>query len=363
MAQLPLVPGHSTLVDVAKSFDPQGNVAVVAELLNQSNEIIQYMPFNEGNLPTGHKAVVRAGLPAVTLRRFYQGVTPSKSGRATIEDVCAMQEGRNEIDKDLAELNGNVNAFRLSESMAFVEAMGQAFAAQIVYGDTTLNKDGVLGLTPRYNNIANVNGVAFNTAANIINAGGTSTDNTSVWLVVWGKETVTGIFPKASRAGLEQEDLGVQDAFDANNLRYRAYMERWVWKYGLHLKDWRYAVRIANISVSDLVGQINTQSNAIPSPATLLLKLMAKAMARIPSMGMGTATFLASRTVKEMLSIQAMDKGQNVLAVEPGMNQFGAVSPGSVAGTGTGIRGGKLTFLGVPILTVDAISNAEAKVV
>lgn len=356
MANLPLVPGHSTLVDVAKSFDPQGNVAVVAELLNQSNEIIQYMPFNEGNLPTGHKAVVRAGLPAVTLRRFYQGVTPSKSGRATIEDVCAMQEGRNEIDKDLAELNGNVNAFRLSESMAFVESMNETFAQQIIYGDTTTNKDGVLGLTPRYNHLT---GTANQTAGNIIDAGGTGSDNTSVWLVVWGKETVTGIYPKASKAGLEQEDLGVQDAFDASNNRYRAYMERWVWKYGLHVKDWRYVVRIANVDVSDLTGQTGTQAI---TAATWLNKLMIKALARIPSMGMGTPTFLASRTVKEMLSIGALDKSQNALSFTEAVNQFGAVGAGSVAGTGTGIRGGKLLFMGVPVLTVDRIISAEVQV-
>lgn len=363
MANLPLVAGHATLVDVAKSFDPQGNVATVAELLNQSNEIIQYMPFNEGNLPTGHKAVVRAGLPTVTLRRFYQGVTPSKSGRATIEDVCAMQEGRDEVDKDLAELNGNVAAFRLSEAMAFVESMNQAFSQQIIYGDTTTNKDGVLGLTPRYNSKT----VSINTSANIIDAGGASTDNTSVWLVVWGKETVTGIYPKASKAGLEQEDLGIQDAFDGNTPpgRYRAYMSRWVWKYGLHVKDWRYAVRIANISTADLVGQTGTQSNATStgSPATLLIKLMAKAMARIPSMGMGNPTFLASRTVKEMLSIQALDKGQNALSFSEGLNTFGTVAPGSVGGTGTGLRGGRLLFQGVPVLTVDALTAAEARVV
>jgi hypothetical protein len=356
MANLPLVPGHATLVDVAKSFDPNGNVAVVAELLNQSNEIIQYMPFNEGNLPTGHKAVVRAGLPNVTLRRFYQGVTPSKSGRATIEDVCAMQEGRNEIDKDLAELNGNVNAFRLSESMAFVEAMNEKFAQQVMYGDTSVNKDGVLGLTPRYNSLS----ATVNTSANILDAGGTGSDNTSVWLVVWGKQTVTGIYPKASKAGLEQEDLGVQDAFDANNNRFRAYMERWVWKYGLHVKDWRYAVRIANIDLSDLVGQ--TGSQAITA-ATWINKLMIKALARVPNMGMGQATFLASRTVKEMLSIGALDKSQNALSFTEAVNQFGTVAPGSVSGAGTGMRGGKLLFMGVPVLTVDQILGTEARVV
>lgn len=343
------------LIDIAKSFDPQGKVAVVAELLNQSNEVIQYMNFIEGNLPTGHKGVVRAGLPSVTLRRFYKGVTPSKSGRDTIEDVCAMLEGRNEIDKDLADLNGNAAAFRLSEGLAFIEAMNQEFAQQIMYGDTTTNKDGILGLTPRFNAIAGATN-----AQNIIDAGGTGSDNTSIWLVVWGENTVTGIYPKASKAGLVQEDLGVIDAFDVNNNRFRAYAELYQWKFGLHVKDWRYAVRIANVDVSDLTGQTGTQAI---TAATWINKLMAKATARIPSMGMGTATFLASRTVKEMLAIGALDKSQNALGFNDAINQYGKVGPGSVAGTGTGIRGGQLTYLGVPVLTVDSILATEARVV
>ena len=354
MATLPLVGGRNTLIDVAKSFGPDGKVAVLAELLNQSNEIISYMNFIEGNLPTGHKGVVRAGLPTVTLRSFYKGVKPSKSGRATIEDVCAMAEGRNEIDKDLADLNGNTAAFRLSEGLAFVEAMNQTFAQQIMYGDTSTTPDGVLGLTPRYNSLSAQSG------ANIIDAGGSGSDNTSIWLVCWGENTVTGIYPKGSQAGLVQQDLGEIDAFDENNDRFRAYAELWKWKFGLHVKDWRYAVRIANVDVSDLVGQTGTQA---VTAATWINKLMIKALARIPSMGMGTATFLASRTVKEMLSIGALDKSQNALAFTQAVNQFGNVAPGSVAGQGTGIQGGVLTFMGVPVLTVDQILSTEARVV
>jgi hypothetical protein len=356
MANLPGIPGHATLIDIAKSFDPKGNVATVAELLNQSNEIVQYMNFIEGNLPTGHKAVVRAGLPSVTLRQFYKGVAPSKSGRATIEDVCAMQEGRNEIDKDLCDLNGNSAAFRMSEALAFIESMNQTFSQQVMYGDTSSNKDGILGLTPRYNSLSASNP----SSANIIDAGGTGTDNTSVWLAVWGAETVTGIYPKGSKAGLVQEDLGIIDAFDSSNNRYRAYADLWQWKYGLHVKDWRYAVRIANIDTSDLIGQSGTQAI---TAATWINKLMIKAMARIPSMGMGTATFLASRTVKEMLSIGALDKSQNALSFSASVNQYGTVAPGSVAGSGTGIKGGQLLFQGVPVLTVDQILATEARVV
>jgi hypothetical protein len=343
-----------TLIDIAKSFDPQGKVAVVAELLNQSNEVIQYMNFIEGNLPTGHKGVVRAGLPSVTLRRFYKGVTPSKSGRDTIEDVCAMLEGRNEIDKDLADLNGNADSFRLSEGLAFIEAMNQEFAQQVLYGNTSTNKDGILGLTPRYNAIAGATN-----GQNIINAGGMGGNNTSVWLVVWGDNTVTGIYPKGSKAGLVQEDLGIIDAFDQNQNRFRAYAELYQWKFGLHVKDWRYAVRIANVNVSDLTGQSGTQAN---TAQTWLPYLMMKAYARIPSMGMGTATFLANRTVKEMLSVGAVQKTVYGLTMEQAGNQFGNVQPGSVAGTGTGIRGGQLKFFGTPVLTVDQILSTEAAI-
>ena len=255
MATMPLVSsGRNTLIDIAKSFGPDGKVATVAELLNQSNELIQYMNFIEGNLPTGHKGVVRTGLPTVQLRSFYRGVKVSKSGRATIEDVCAMLEGRNEIDKDLADLNGNAPAFRLSEGLSFIESMNQSFAQQLIYGDTSANPDGVLGLTPRYNSLSATN------SQNIIDAGGSGSDNTSVWLVVWGENTVTGIYPKGSQAGLTQQDLGEIDAFDENNDRFRAYAELWKWKFGLHVKDWRYAVRIANIDVSDLTGQTGTQA-------------------------------------------------------------------------------------------------------
>jgi hypothetical protein len=304
-------------------------------------------------MPTGHKASVRVGLPTVGFREFYKGVQISKSGRATIEDVCCMLEGRNEIDKDLAELNGNTEAFRLSEGLSFIEAMTEQFAQSVIYGNTATNKDGILGLTPRYSSKAATSG------QNIIDAGGTGNTNTSVWLVVWGENTVTGIYPKGSKAGLVQEDLGIIDAFDASNNRFRAYAELWQWKYGLHVKDWRYAVRIANVLAADLTGQSGTQAI---TASTWLNKLMIKALARIPSMGRGTATFLANRTVKEMLSIGALDKSQNALSFTEAVNQYGTVAPGSVAGSGTGIQGGQLRFMGVPVLTVDQILATESQV-
>ncbi len=77
----------------------------------------------------------------------------------------------------------------MSEALAFIESMNQSFTQQVIYGDTSSNKDGILGLTPRYNSLS----ASANSSANIIDAGGTGSDNTSVWLVVWGAETIRNV--------------------------------------------------------------------------------------------------------------------------------------------------------------------------
>lgn len=338
--------GKVTLLDWAKSLDPDGNTATVVELLNQTNEILTDMPFIEGNLPTGHRTTIRTGLPTSIWRQMYQGVPPSKSVRAQIEDACGMLETRSEIDRDMADLNGNTAAFRLSEAESFIESMNETMATTLFYGNTATNPERFMGLAPRYSSLSAAN------AQNIIDAGGSGSDNTSVWLVVWGPNTITGIFPKGSKAGIFHEDLGLIDAFDASQNRFRAYADHWQWKNGITVRDWRYVVRICNVDLSDLTGQATTQAN---TASTLLIKLMIRAMARIPFMGKGNAVFYGNRTVKEMLSIQALDKTSSVLSIQPGVNQFGVVSPGSV-------NNGMLSLLGVPIRTVDQLTITETRV-
>lgn len=338
--------GAVTLLDFAKSLDPNGNTATVVELLNQTNEILTDMVWKEGNLPTGHQTTIRTGLPTAIWRKLYQGVPPSKSIRAKITDNCGMLETRAEVDKDLAQLNGNTAAFRMSEADAFIEAMNQTMATQLFYGDASDDPDSFTGLAPRYSDVTATNG------ANILDAGGSGSDNTSIYLVVWGESTVHGIFPKGSKAGLEHTDLGLIDAFDDNNNRFRAYADHWQWKCGLTVKDWRYVVRIGSIDVSDLEGLTGTQAL---TAATSIIKLMAKAMARIPARGKGKACFYANRTVISMLSVLALEKSSSVLSIQEAIGQLGEVSPGS-AGNST------LKFLGVPVRTTDALLNTEAAI-
>jgi len=55
-----------TYSDWAKRLDDGYRVAMIIELLSQTNEILDDMLVMEGNLPTGHKTTVRTGLPQAT---------------------------------------------------------------------------------------------------------------------------------------------------------------------------------------------------------------------------------------------------------------------------------------------------------
>ena len=51
---------HPTLADVAKATDPDGKIATIVEILNETNEMLDDMVWVEGNLTTGLRTTVRA---------------------------------------------------------------------------------------------------------------------------------------------------------------------------------------------------------------------------------------------------------------------------------------------------------------
>lgn len=321
-----------TLIDWAKRLDPNGALAEIVEVLNDTNEINQDIPYIEGNLPTGHRSTIRTGIPTPTWRLLNYGVVPTKSTTAQVDDTCGMMEAYAEQDKDLVNLNANPKAFRFTEDKAHLEGMGQELASTIFYGNTLVNPEKFVGLAPRYNALSGAD-----SAENVIAGGGAGADNMSVWLIVWGSETVHGIFPKNSKAGLMVEDLGQVTLIDANGGRYEGYRTHFQQKVGLVVRDWRYAVRICNIDVSDLT------KDASGSSADLL-DLMAQAVHKPPSLNKGRAVFYANQTCLTFLDRQVMNRSNMNLTY----SDFG----------------GKMimNFRGIPIRKCDALLETESLV-
>jgi len=318
-----------TLLDLTKRLDPNGSISAIAEILSETNEIFDDMPWIEANGVTGHVTTVRSGLPEATWRALNYGVPPSKSTTKQITDHIGMLEAYSEVDKDLAMLNGNTASFRISEDRSFLEAMNQEISKTIFYGDV-INEKSFFGLAPRFN------ATNAESGQNIIKGGGTGSDNTSIYLVVWGPNTVHGIYPKGSKAGLSVKDLGEVTVEDAEGGKYQALRTHYQWKAGLTVRDWRYVVRIANIDVSDLTKNASSGAD--------LIDLMVQALEIVPSLSIGTPVFYCNKTIKSFLRRQVINKNNVNLSLD------------SVAGKKI------LSFDGVPVKRCDQILNTESAI-
>jgi len=325
-----------TYLDIMSRSDTDGKISGIIELASRTNEILQDMHVIEGNLPTGHKTTIRTGLPTVTWRLLNYGVQPSKSVTSQITDTCGMLEAYNQVDKALADLNGNSAAWRLSEAQATIEAINQSMATTVFYGNQATNPERFTGLMPRYpqfgaNNaaITAYNCVACHAGANAV--------QTSVWLIVWGPNTVHGIYPKGSKSGgVSHEDKGQVTLSDDQTPAglYEGYRDHFKWDLGLTVRDWRYAVRVCNI---DTVLMSTTVVD--------LYTALAKAYYRIPSFAMGRAAWYCNNFVMQWLQIKAATNTNTALKYEE--------------------IGGKpvTSFMGIPFRRCDAILNTEALVV
>lgn len=329
-----------TLLDWARRVDPNGQISQLAETMNHYNEVLDDLSFVEGNLPTGHKVSVRASLPTPTWRLLNQGVTRTKSTSNQITEVAGMLEAYSEIDKDLAELNGNTADFRYSEDLAHIEAINQSFVSTLIYGDTSTDPEKFVGLAPRYYALTGAT-----TSGNIISAGGSGTDNTSMWLVGWHSSTVMGIFPKGSKAGLQVTDKGLQTVYDADLKPFEAYRTHFQWKCGIAVKDWRFVVRICNIDISDL----ETAGDTSDSSANLL-KYMSSALDKLPPNGMVRPVFYCNNRVRAMIRVKLFNKANTYITLSDWESPI------------SGLKRPTLAFQGVPIRRIDEITNTEAAI-
>jgi hypothetical protein len=338
-----------SLLDVMNVLDPGGKLLDIAEILTQKHEFLDDMGWQQGNLVTGDRFGVRTSKPAVDFRRMNMGTPRSKGGSAQVDEATAKLVGKHQVDRDLAILSGDIAAYRVMEGKPFIEAMGDKLATTTWYGNSLVNDASFTGFTPRFNSLSGPTG------KQIIDAGGTGTDNRSIWLVVWN-DYVTGLYPKGSKGGLFHMDttanMGMgpdgypigDEVLDSNGDPYLAYKDHWQWDCGLKIKDPRYVVRAANIDFSLLS---NTRATGAD-----IADIMIQMLGRVQGLN-GNATFYASRDIHTMLDRQASNDSRAFNGM--GLEGFGRAELRKGIST--------LTFRGIPIRREDALNVDEARVV
>lgn len=330
-----------TLADVAKSKDKQ--IGKVAEVLIQENPMLNDIPYMEMNEGTIHKEDIRSALPSVYYRKANQAIPASKS---TIEErtfTAAHFESKSQIDAAVAKRGGldRVAYNRWNQAQGHIQAHAIEHASLTIYGSPSTSTRKVAGFFDIYSTLS----ASEETSKQIINGGGSGSDNASILLVHWGERSVFGIYPAGTQAGLKRTDrsagnkevqINALDS-DGNAGSFWGYEEQFEIDHGLVVKDYRQAARICNLDASNLLSGVG---------AADLIDLMISAAYKIHNPQNGMGVWYVNRTIEAFLHKQALTQ----------------------VGAGAGLtyenyQGSPvLMFLGRPVRRSDALLNTEATV-
>lgn len=328
------------LIDLYKRTGKNRDLLPVIEALNTINPLGEDANYVEANQGTSHISTIRTGLPAVTWGKLYQGIPNSKSTTAQVTDTTGFVEGRSQVDERLLQLSKNPGAVRMSEAQPFLEAIAQDVQTNFFYGDDAITPERFKGLGARYNSTTNLN---------VVDGGGTGTDNTSIWFVTWGDQQTSLIYPEGTAAGISRTDRGSQQVADDLGNYYFAKVEEFRQHVGVTVRDWRFNARLANIDVSEaLAGNVDLYQKMTDT----YYRLQGRRNNKIKNGGMvsmGRTVIYMNRTMLNVLDQLATNRGAS--------DNFINLRPTEIEGREV------MTWRGMPIRETDAIIDNEALVV
>jgi hypothetical protein len=309
-----------SLASLAKRLDPKGNLAEIAEVLEEDNEILEDLIFEEANNITHHVSTARKLLPSGKWTKIGGFVTPEKSETRQITEQIGYLKSYSNVPVDMVRLNTNQAKFRKDEDKGFLQGLTQTMAEAFIYGESA-EADSFPGLTERYNTTS---------LSNVHSGGGDGNDNkTSIWIVQHDMNLFHAVYPRGSKVGLDVKDLGEQTEQNSDGDLRQVYRTKFEWEMGIVVRDDRAVQRIANIIVTDTAASYSSFDD-----------LIIKALNLMPKRGKGAAIY-ANRDMMTMFDILSKDKS-NV-----------AYNSAEVFGKTV------TTFRGIPIRLVEAITSAE----
>lgn len=310
-----------TLRDVANRHDPDGDLAVIAEVIEEENEIMLDAIWTESNDTFSHTGTRRSSYPTGTNRKLNAGIANEKSEVIQVTNTIAILESEAKHDARIIKAAANPTQFRDNENRAHMAGLAITQAGNMMYGNTNTAPENFTGLAPRL--------ASLSTTSNVLNEGGSGSDLTSIFVVTWGLTEVFMVFPKNSQAGLQHQNMGLQIVQDSDKLDYRALVDFFTWEAGMHVQNEKCIGRLANIETT---GAVNTFDEDNLITLTNRMKVT------------GGTRYYVNDTIKTQMEIRLKDKANVNLTVANGL------APGPV-----------LMFKGHPVRLVDQIVITESE--
>ena len=317
--------GYSTFTDIIanySSMDAGARFVLPKRVLDRMTPLVRMLPMKAANNILSNIATRTDSLPVASTRRFNEGIKATTSKNTPITDLIALFEDYAEVDMDLWEIQNDPNAWRADQDMNHIEGLFQLLESMLLYGNIGVNPGAFNGLATRFNNLESYPNGDLSWQPNVWNGGASSGAVTSAWMIEFGEDSVYGIYPPNTAAGLNIRDLGEQTkelsaATGAVGANYQYQVLRTLlrWYLGIQIADERAVQRICNINPVALSSN-NFDEN-----------LFIEAKNWLPRNGEAPGTvILVNRALKTQIDIRAVSQKVNTYFTPPSndtMDVFG----------------------------------------
>lgn len=325
---------------LAAKMSHNNEIIDVAEVLNETNDIIADAIVQQANDITSHVIARRTALPAASWIKVGEGWNATVGRLQNARETIGQLKARYQCPQDVMRIQPNPGKFRSQQERTYIESMGQEFANTLVAGSVDGEPPEEFdGFMARYPTLSTA------TATYVISNGATlggGTSLTSIWFVQWRPGGVYLIYPRnATGGGVKKEDKGLiytlsdnssnTPSIEYQNKQLWAYITEFSWDVGLCIEDTRTVKRLCDISTV-----------AATDPATLDEDKIIQIRNNFKTPG--TISMYCNETIFTQLQILAKDK-MNV--------QY---SPDSPFGKP------QMYFLDMPVRRLDAIPTDETLV-
>ncbi len=332
------------IVSVYSSLDAGAKFVLPTRVLDRMTPLVKMIPMVSSNNILSNIAVRTDSLPIASTRRWNEGIKATASKNAPLNDPIALFEDYSEVDFDLWEIQNNPEMWRAQQDMNHIEGLFQLMESTLLYGSLATNPGSFNGLSTRFNNLESYPNGDTSWKPNVWNGGLATGPATSAWMIEFGDDTVYGIYPPNTPAGLSFRDLGeITKELSSGtgsvgtNYMYQVLRTMLRWYLGIQIADERCVQRIANINPIGFSGPSGFDEN-----------IFIQAKNQLPRFGEASGTvILVNRDLKTQIDIRAVSQKINTYFTPPGDNSMD-------------VFGKAVTkFQNIPIYVAEKISSLE----
>ncbi len=321
-----------------KTFDHD-----IVDLVVQANEMLDDIVVVEANDGTTNKTTIRTGLPGASWVGWYEGVAGTKGAKKQVRNVAGKVKTKIDIDADMYDEAPNTDQLVLDEVAQHVEALNQAMADCLIYGNIESEPkkfDGLMRFYAAHNGALSTDDtVSSHYVFNAKSATQASTEALrSILLVGWSTKSVRCFYPQGSKNfGLHRGEMKRVDVVDPNDSTKSLEMMRQYlkWTLGLDVCDYRYGGRMCNIQLDEML-----DTSGVPD----YIEMLRRMCNRVRANGVKQCFYMDKQVLENIDVLLARKTQSNALKREQLMDR------------------NVQTLFGIPVRLSDAMATNESEV-